>query len=403
MKDIDNPVETTWDIPAGRMVSAAAETRHEKDSVDTAAPAPVKNTQQPVQMTQAQLVENYAAIVRARAIFYPVAYQFLRELGRGRQGVVFLGLRQGARGCVTRHGIKLFDPSNYVSPEQYWTDMGRIAVQTSRLQTMQSPNLVARDSYDETYGIGYLQMEAIDGFDLRAFLDGSHLALVRDRTTGDEWARFTDVIFRLEGDAVRIQPGIAIYIMRMMLRGLEALHAMGFVHGDVKPANTMIDRLGYIKLVDFGRAVSIGDPSTWLLGTPVYMAPEIHRRQPPTVQSDLYSTGLVGLEMLRGDPVTGSLSQESDLLGFKLKLPERLPGLLPPYVSRNERFVRTLQRMLDPDPAKRFISTSDADFGPEGLLHVHKQLVHMGKDTEYGRELEHYLAKFVGPPFGPFR
>jgi serine/threonine protein kinase len=397
MKGIVNPIETDWDAPTA---SAVEEPSRGTAPVAAAMVMPAGNGHPPVRMTQAQLIENYAAIVRARAIFYPVAYQFLRELGRGRQGVVFLGLRQGARGCVTRHGIKLFDPSNYASPEQYWTDMGRIAMQTSRLQTMQSPNLVARDSYEETYGIGYLQMEAIEGVDLRGFLEGAHLTHVRDRATRDEWARFTDVIFRIEGDAVRIQPGIAIYIMRMMLRGLEALHAMGFVHGDVKPANTMVDRLGYVKLVDFGRAVSIGEPSTWLLGTPVYMAPEIHRRQPPTVQSDLYSTGLVGVEMLRGDPVTEALSKESDLLAFKLTLPERLPELLPPYVRRNERFVRTLQRMLDPDPAKRFVSTSDADSGPEGLLYVHKQLVHMGKDTEYGRELEHYLAKVVSPQFG---
>lgn len=395
MEEILNLSETQW------AVSTAVETHREADPGGGGATVVIHDSRPPVQMTQAQLVENYAAIVRARGISYPVAYQFLRELGRGRQGVVFLGLRQGARGCVTRHAIKLFDPSNYASPEQYWTDMGRIAMQTSRLQTMQSPNLVARDSYEETYGIGYLQMEAIDGVDLREFLDGSHLTSVRDRVTRDEWARFTDVIFRIEGEAVRIQPGIAIYIMRMMLRGLEALHAMGFVHGDVKPANTMIDRLGYVKLVDFGRAVSIGDQSTWLLGTPVYMAPEIHRRQPLTVQSDLYSTGLVGVEMLRGDPVTGSLTSESELLAFKMGLPARLPDLLPPYVSRNERFVRTLQRMLDPDPGRRFTGARDADSGPEGLLYVHKQLVHMGQDTEYGRELEHYLAKFVGPSFVP--
>ena len=58
-----------------------------------------------------QLAANYRAILAARAIHYPVAYRFPRELGRGRQGIVFLGLRQGARGCVTRHAIKLFDPS----------------------------------------------------------------------------------------------------------------------------------------------------------------------------------------------------------------------------------------------------------------------------------------------------
>jgi serine/threonine protein kinase len=278
--------------------------------------------------------------------------------------------------------------------------MGRIAVQTSRLQTMQSPNLVARDSYEETYGIGYLQMEAIDGADLRCFLDGSHLDRVRQRSSRDEWARFTDVIFRLDGRRVVIQPGIAIYIMRMMLRGLEALHSMGFVHGDMKPGNTMIDRLGYVKLVDFGRAVSIGEPAAWLLGTPLYMAPEIHRRQPPQIQSDLYSTGLVGLEMLRGQMLTEAGGTEDEMLRFKLRLPDRLPELLPAYVRQNDRFVNTMRRLLHPDPAQRFSTASEADSGPDGLLHVHKQLVHMGKDTEYGRELEQYLSKLVHPLAG---
>lgn len=350
-------------------------------------------------MSCKELAENYDAIIRARAIYYPVAYQFLRELGRGRQGVVFLGLRQGARGCVTRHAIKLFDPSNYPSPELYWTDMGRIAVQTSRLQAMQSPNLVARDSYEETYGIGYLQMEAIDGLDLKLFLEGGHLDRARLRSTRDEWARFTDVIFRLEGRKMCIQPGVAIYIMRMMLRGLEALNAVGFLHSDMKPGNIMLDRLGYVKLVDFGRAVSIGEKSSWLLGTPSYMAPEIHRRQSPLVQSDIFSAGLVCLEMLRGAPVCDSAMSEDSMLQVKLELSDKLHDYLPPYVSRNERFIHTLRRMLAPEPALRFASISEVDSGPDGLVHVHKQLVHMGKDTEYGRELEHYLSKFMEPHY----
>ncbi|MEI6514498.1 MAG: serine/threonine-protein kinase [bacterium] len=350
-------------------------------------------------MTSLQLAENFKTIIRARAIYYPVAYQFLRELGRGRQGIVFLGLRQGARGCVTRHAIKLFDPSNYPLPEPYWTDMGRIAVQTSRLQAMQSPNLVARDSYEETYGIGYLQMEAIDGLDLKRFMDGAHLERARLKSTREEWSRFTDVIFQLDGKITRIQPGIAIYIMRMMLRGLEALNAMGFVHCDVKPGNVMIDRLGYVKLVDFGRAVSAGEKSSWLLGTPLYMAPEIHRRQPPLIQSDIFSVGLVCLEMLRGAPVCDPTMNESELLQFKLKLADNLNGYLPLYVSQNERFVHTLRRLLAADPARRFATASEADSGPDGVLHVHKQLVHMGKDTEYGRELEHYLSKCMEPPY----
>ncbi|MEI7880843.1 MAG: serine/threonine-protein kinase [bacterium] len=344
-------------------------------------------------MTLGQLRENYEAIIHAKAIYYPASYQFVKELGRGRQGIVFLGLRQGARGCVTRHAIKLFDPGNYPNPELYWTDMGRIAVQTSRLQAMQSPNLVSRDNYEETYGIGYLQMDGIEGVDLKHFLDGTHLAAARSRSTTDEWARFTDVIFRLDGRKLCVQPGVAIYVVRMMLRGMEALNSAGFVHCDIKPGNVMIDKLGYVKLVDFGRAVQIGEKSNWLLGTPIYMAPEIHERKPPQVQSDIFSAGLVCLEMLRGESICDPSMDEDELLRFKLKLAERLPGFIPDYVRQNERFVHTLRKMLAADPEDRFGTVSEVDSGAEGLMHVHKQLVHAGKDTEYGRELESYLSK----------
>jgi len=343
-----------------------------------------------------QLVANYHAIIDQQGIYYPVAYRFLRELGRGRQGIVFLGLRQGARGCITRHAIKLFDPQIYPSAKKYWTDMGRIAAQTSQLQTVRSPNLVARDVYEETNGIGYLQMEAVDGVTLRYFLDGRHLAKVRDHSTPAEWNHFTDVIFRVEdGGRPYIQPGIALYIMRQILRGLETLHEMGFVHCDVKPSNIMIDRLGYVKLIDYGRAVRVNEKPTFLLGSPMYMAPEVHRRENSTIQGDIYSVGLVGLEMLSGRPlVERAPMSESDLLELKMHLPERLVEILPNHVRQNEHLVYLLHRFIEPDPSRRYGSAGEAESG-EGLRQVHRQLTQLGKDTEYGRELQDYLAKLL--------
>src|SRR5512136_1295824 len=144
--------------PGGRRASPA-----EQETAVEVVPAPVERAQaealaEPAGMTRHHLIDNYATIIGARAIYYPVAYQLTGELGRGRQGIVFLGLRQGARGCITQHAIKLFDPGIYRTPEEYWTDMGRLASQISRLQSLQSPNLVPRHSYDETYGIGYSLM-----------------------------------------------------------------------------------------------------------------------------------------------------------------------------------------------------------------------------------------------------
>ena len=349
-----------------------------------------------------QLVANYRAILAARAIYYPVAYRFPRELGRGRQGIVFLGLRQGARGCVTRHAIKLFDPSIYASAKKYWTDMGRIAAQTSKLQLVQNPALVAPEIYEESNGIGYVQMEVVDGISLRELLDGDHLEQVRARSTPEEWHRFTDVIFRKENGKLMIQPGIALYILRQVLRGLETLHEMGFVHSDVKPANIMIDRLGYVKLIDYGRAMLVDEKITLLLGTPVYMAPEIHAERVARSRSDIYSLGLVGLEMLRGErlfPVDRALP-EPELLQAKRELPGRLYDILPDHVRNNAQFLILLQRFLDPNPAGRFASAEEAEVGGSGLAMLHKQLTLAGKDTEYGRELENYLAKIVNP-LGP--
>jgi len=343
----------------------------------------------------AQLCERYDAMCRARAIYYPVAFQFMRLLGKGRQGRVFLGMRQGARGCVTEHAIKVFDPSLYVSPEEYWTDMGRIASQISRLQRMQSPYLVRRSTYDETNGIGYVQMEAIDGLDLRQLLLPSHLPVARKCCTVNEWNYFQETIFRRKRDRLALQPGIVVYILRSCLKGLESIHSMNFLHSDVKPGNIMIDRLGTVKLVDFGRAVVMGERQGFLLGSPMYMAPELHRREVGTAQSDVYSLGIVAVEMLSGEPIAPESATEETLLQIKMALPGQLQCLLPPAVVENKELMLILQKLIAPDTAMRYATAKEAEVGNAGLRIVDKQLVRAGLDTEYARDLADYIRKLA--------
>jgi hypothetical protein len=59
-----------------------------------------------------------------------------------------------------------------------------------------------------------------------------------------------------------------------------------------------------------------------------------------------------------------------------------------------------MRRFVDPDPARRFVNAQEAESGRQGLIIVHKQLALLGKDTEYGRELENYLSKLVDPRTG---
>ncbi len=343
------------------------------------------------------LQQHYDAILQARNIYYPVAYQLPRLIGRGQQGHVFLGLRQGARGCITENAIKIYNPALYHTPEEYWTDMGRIAAQISSMQRMQSPNTVARYSYEETYGIGYAQMESIDGLDLMHLMQARNLQMAMQRSTPEEWSKFSESVFRLDYLAPRLQPGFVVYLMRGILRGLEQLHGLGFLHFDLKPGNVMVDRLGYVKIIDFGRAVRANENLSFLFGTPLYMAPETHRLQAGSQQTDLYSLGLIALELLRGEPLCPPDTHQDKLLEAKMNLPDRLEKLLPHYVTENRSLVNILKRLLAPDPQDRYQSAKEAEIGENGLIVINRQLIHAGLDTEYARDLSDYLEKLVDP------
>ncbi len=383
--------ETTTDAPA----PAPLPDHHQKTVVEEIAPAP------PSDANRLRLIDSYRAILREGALRYPVAYHFIQELGKGRQGVVFLAVRQGARGCRTRHAVKLFDPSIYSTAERYWTDMGRIAGQVSRLQPTQHANLIACDIYDECNGVGFVQMTAVDGIDLQYFLSSTHLAIARGQCTDDEWRHFMSVLFRLQGDRMLFTPGIAVHILREMLSGLEHLHEAGFLHGDIKPSNIMVDRNGGIRSVDFGRASLIGERISVQLGSPLYMAPEIHRLEPGQPQADMYSLGLVAVELLGGRiPLNPTLFQDAALLEAKMRLPDKLEAWLPPYVVENDLLMAILKKMLQPDPKQRFRSARECSGSSKGLRGVQRQLAKMDFDAEYEVEIERYMKKLLDPSTG---
>jgi len=348
----------------------------------------------------AALVGTYRRLIHAKAVHHPVPYHFSRELGKGRQGVVFLATRQGGRGCMTRHAIKLHDPGIYSTVEKYWNDMARLAQQVSILQPVHSENLVTCETYDEADGIGYLQMPAVDGIDLQYLLSGTHLAIARSQSSDEEWDRFMGMLFRTEEARFMLQPGVALYLVRKMLLGLMVLHDAKYLHADIKPSNIMIDRMGSVKLVDFGRAVQIGERISILLGSPIYMAPETHRLEPGVCQTDLFSVGLVALEMLSGESLQSCADMtDTDLLAFKMRLSTRLEAMLPEHILRSKRLVKLLKRFLHPKPLQRYSSARDAEESYYRLRGIYREMG-LDADAEYDRELLRYLEKITDPHTG---
>ena len=97
---------------------------------------------------------------------------------------------------------------------------------------------------------------------------------------------------------------LVLRIARQVAEGLEAAHAVGVVHRDVKPLNVMFDARGDAKLMDFGLAAPAAGKGTGdegqIYGTPRYMAPEQVRGEPVDPRTDLYALGVMLFELATG-------------------------------------------------------------------------------------------------------
>jgi tRNA A-37 threonylcarbamoyl transferase component Bud32 len=152
-------------------------------------------------------------------------------------------------------------------------------------------------------------------------------------------------------------------ITEQILRSLEAAHACGVIHADVKSDNFLIDARpdgDVVTMIDFGLAMIDGEwiDSGFVSGTPEYMAPEVIRGEAPTIASDLYSVGVILYEMLTGAaPFTGASSQE--ILSRQLEDAPIAPSLRQPDRGIPAGLDAVVLRALHKDPRRRFETAGD--------------------------------------------
>ncbi len=137
----------------------------------------------------------------------------------------------------------------------------------------------------------------------------------------------------------------ALRIIRQIAAGLEAAHASGVIHRDMKPENVLIGRDGMARVTDFGLALPLHESSARLtltgttVGTVEYMAPEQLRGGELDARLDIFALGVIAYELLTGQTPRGSFDA-----------PHRLRAEIPCQVSA------AVMRALRPNPAERFAS-----------------------------------------------
>lgn len=109
-------------------------------------------------------------------------------------------------------------------------------------------------------------------------------------------------LFKLLQRRKKIPEGEAKGFLRDIMNGAKYLHKNGIIHRDLKPANILLKN-GACKLSDFGFAKSLNSEEAVMksiVGTPLYMSPQILKKGKYTTKSDLWSIGLIYYEMLHG-------------------------------------------------------------------------------------------------------
>ncbi|HEY2940459.1 MAG TPA: serine/threonine-protein kinase [Gaiellaceae bacterium] len=239
-------------------------------------------------------------------------------LGEGATGLVFAATSEAGE----RVAVKLLRP-----------ELARDAVSLARFEReerlargLTTAHVVPILELGESHGLTYLVMP---------YYRGGSLSL-RLRSLG------------------RLAVAEALDLAAQLGKGLDALHAEGILHRDVKPSNVLLDGEGTAALADFGLARAADSTRLTadgqILGTPHYLAPELIEGREATRQSDVYALGCLLYECLAGAPPFGDRRLAE--IGFAHLTEEpRDPRALRPELSAE--IAHALHSALEKDPAAR--------------------------------------------------
>jgi tetratricopeptide (TPR) repeat protein/predicted Ser/Thr protein kinase len=252
-------------------------------------------------------------------------YEIIGMLGEGGMGAVYKAQDRELDRVVA---LKVIRPELAVHPEV----LARFKQELILARKVTHRNVIRIFDLSEADGVKFITMDFVDGQDLKG--------LVKSKG-------------KLPAEEV-------VQIIKQVCLALEAAHAEGVVHRDLKPQNIMVDQQSRVYVMDFGIARSVepgGMTQTGMLvGTPEYMSPEQVRGEHVGPQSDIFALGLILYELLTDKmPFEASTAQAS--MFKRTKEPARpaieMDASVPRFLSEVAR------KCLEIDPKRRYQSTRE--------------------------------------------
>ena len=258
-------------------------------------------------------------------------YSIIRLLGVGGMGAVYHAWDAELGVAVA---LKVIRPDIAGDPEAAASLERRFKRELLLARQVTHKHVVRIHDLGDVDGIKYITMPYVHGADLATVLrQAGHLSVAR-----------------------------ALTYTRHVVDGLIAVHEAGVVHRDLKPANVMIDDNDQALIMDFGIARSAdGSGATVagrVVGTLAYMAPEQAQGKTTDQRADVYALGMMLSEMLVGRRASVATEQAAltDLMNRMREAPARVRTIDPAIPEALDQIVA---RCVEPDPAKRFQTSSE--------------------------------------------
>lgn len=285
-------------------------------------------------------------------------YELTALLGRGGMGEVYEAVDTDKGRTVALKILR----AEFAHDEQFRT---RFLRESRAAAGLEEPHVVPIHDWGEIDGNLYIDMRLVRGQTLHDLINSGPL-----------------------------EPRRAVSIVEQIASALDAAHARGLIHRDVKPQNIIVTSADFAYLLDFGIAQAQGDSSLTQADTRIgsfsYMAPERFGDEPCTPAADIYSLACVLYEALTADAPFPTHSNEQ-LIAAHLTAP-------PPRPSTARSGVPT---SMDTVIARGMAKEPDDRYGSAGALgRAAKRALHT-TDEVIAASAETMMAPYVPPPVLP--